>query len=321
MPRIDRSPNLGKTNTEKSTRTPADQLHPEPAQQSPQDQYRQVTSEVIRQSLLQPERAPQKRTPHQSARSNESLSALRSLRAIPGGGATDENANPESQRNAPVLLEANHTDQHGSGQNDDGDELIRELVSTTREIGETCASYVETICITNDEESGAARPSLAILRSPAATVQKVPKLCSPGLRSQSGAVLVEELLNTYVQSLDTPPRFSQNRSHLALPKAGLKEKRRIQKAFAVTDSINIVAVRISQNNSNQHQTRSLLDALIDLLYLLVDLLSPVMNLIDPAAKRTARAQLVQLAFMTPYFGRLKVACEAAASLFDDDSNS
>jgi hypothetical protein len=321
MPRVDISPNLRKTSTEKSNRTLADQLHPEPAQQSPQDQYRQITSDVIRQSLLQPERAPQKRIPHQGARSSDSISALRSLNAISAGGDVDASTNQKSQRGAPVPLEESHTGQHDSGQNDDGDEPRRELVSTTREIGETCASYVETICITNDEESGAARPSLAILRSPAATVQKVPKLCSPGLRSQSGAVLVEELLNTYVQSLDTPPRFSQNRSHLALPKAGLKEKRRIQKAFAVTDSIIIIAVRISQNNSDQHQTRSLLDALIDLLYLLVDLLNPVMNLIDPIAKRAARAQLVQLAFMTPCIGRLRIACDAAASLFDDDSNT
>jgi hypothetical protein len=321
MPRVDISPNLRKTSTEKSNRTLADQLHPEPAQQSPQDQYRQAASDVIRQSLLQPERAPQKRIPHQGARSSDSISALRSLNAISAGGDVDANTNQKSQRGAPVPLEESHTGQHDSGQNDDGDEPRRELVSTTHELDETSASYVETKSITGDRESSESQPTHAILRLSTPDIKKGLAPQGPSLRSESAAVLIEELLNTYVKSVDALPRFSKNRSQLAVSKAGAKEKRRIQQAFAVNDSINIIAVRISQSSSDQHQTRSLLDALIDLLYLLVDLLNPVMSLIDPTAKRAARAQLVQIAFMTPYFGRLKVACDAATSLFNDDSNS
>jgi hypothetical protein len=321
MPRADISPNLRKTSAEKSTRTLADQLHPEPEQQSPQDQYRQAASDVIRQSLLRPERTPQKRSPHQGARSSDSISALRSLNAISAGGDVDANTNQKSLREAPALLKKNHMGQHDSGQNDDGDERRRELFSTTRELDETSASYVETKSITDDRESSESQSTHAILRLTAPAIKKGLEPQGPGLRSESSAVLIDELLNTYVKSVDALPRFSKNRSQLAVSKAGAKEKRRIQQAFAVTDNINIIAVRISQNNSDQHQTRSLLDALVDLLYLLVDLLNPVINLIDPAAKRAARAQLAQLAFMTPYFGRLKVACEAATSLFDDDSNS
>jgi hypothetical protein len=150
------------------------------------------------------------------------------------------------------------------------------------------------------------------------TRYKLPATKRAHLQSESVAVLIEELLRVSPADVNKPLPLSHSTRPQSLPRANAAARRRIQQALAVTDGIVIIATRTSQNDPEQHRQRSLLDALVDLLYMLVDLLNPVVDLMDTAARQAAWSQLKQLAFLTPYTGKLRGACDSAISLLGEE---
>ncbi len=289
----------------------------------PQAQWRKLAGDTIRQSLAPPERATQKKTPEQQARFSSTPVAAytRQLSVNASKGDADIGANGQyvvvaGAREDPSN-QSGSSEHEGDHQDSQSDQSpgIGARGDTTHEPPPSNPPS------TNQTSAGAPATQRAEPRSitvvASGTNNKAHSSSRVHLHSESVAILIEELLSLSVPDTHQPIRLSENKRPQALPKASTREKRRIQQAFAVADGITIIAVRTSKNDPDQHQSRSLLDALVDLLYLLIDLLNPVVDLIDPVARRTAWSQLSQLAFMTPYAGKLRATCEAAKSLLDE----
>jgi hypothetical protein len=290
----------------------------------PQTQWRKLASDTIRQSLALPERITQKKAPEQQTRSSSGqvLAYTRQLatRASEVGG----DVGADGRYIVVAGAREDPSDRNGSGEKDgDHQDSRSDQPPCTSTHDETHVLPLQSPPSADQSCAGTPVAQLSKPRSVTTTVtginNKVHSSARVHLHSESVTVLIEELLSLSGSGIHQICRLSESRGPQAIPKANTREKRRIQQAFAVADGIAIIAVRTSQNNPDQHQSRSLLDALVDLLYLLIDLLNPVIDLIDPVARRAAWSQLSQLAFMTPYAGKLRTTCETAMSLLDESA--
>jgi hypothetical protein len=290
----------------------------------PQTQWRKLAGDTIRQSLALPERITQKKAPEQQTRSSSGQVAAYTRQ--PATHATEVSGDVGADGRYIVVAGAREdpSGRNGSGQKDgDHQDSSSDQPPCIGTHDEAHVLPLQSPSGTHQSCAGAPATQRSEPRSVTTTVtginNKVHSSARVHLHSESVAVLIEELLSLGVSGTHQQKRLSENTRPQAVPKANTREKRRIQQAFAVADGITIIAVRTSQNNPDQHQSRSLLDALVDLLYLLIDLLNPVVDLIDPVARRAAWSQLSQLAFMTPYAGKLRTACETAMSLLDESA--
>jgi hypothetical protein len=296
-------------------------------QEASQMQWRELARDSARQSLPLPERVAQKKAPEQQARSSSAHAATNLCQSSGRAMEADQDIGAHGRSIVVVGSREEGSGQGGSSENDadhDGHRNDQHLNTNTIANGESHALSMQSgpngyqVVV-----AGANAPQRSEPHSVVSTTNggnhKLHGSRRAHLHSESVAILIEELLSLNVSGIHKQPRLSESKGPQAVPKANAREKRRIQQAFAVTDGITIIAMRTSQNNPDQHQSRSLLDALVDLLYLLIDLLNPVVDLIDPVARRAAWSQLSQLAFMTPYAAKLRTTCETAMSLLDESA--
>ncbi len=137
-------------------------------------------------------------------------------------------------------------------------------------------------------------------------------------RSASVAVLIKSLLHESASDAATSARQSlRSKAPLTGPKAGPKERRRIRQALEVADCIVMIGNRACSGDPDKHPGESVIDALIDLLFLLIDLLTPVIDLIDPSTRQSALRQLGFLADKTRQFGTLSTAFDSTMSLLEE----
>lgn len=288
----------------------------------PQTQWRKLAGDTIRQSLALPERIAQKKAPEQQTRSSNIPVAAYTRQLATRASEIDGDIGTDGRNIVVAGAREDPSNQSGSSEHDGDHQDSGDQPTSIIAHGEAHVPPLQSPPRANQASAGVPATQRSEPRSIATIAvginNKVHSAPRVHLHSESVAILIEELLSLSVSGTHQQQRLSDSGRPQAAPKATAREKRRIQQAFAVADGITIIAVRTSQNNPDQHQSRSLLDALVDLLYLLIDLLNPVVDLIDPVARRAAWSQLSQLAFMTPYAGKIRTTCETAMSLLDEN---
>lgn len=285
--------------------------------------WRAVARDSIKQSLATPERTAQKKASEQQAKSS-SFPAVRPKPAPQLKKMEEtENINTEGQHIVAVSQYNGGSGQNSSGgQDDEREDSQSGYHHALNQHGEAPFAEVDGSAEAAQVDADPAQqfdPRTVLARAFSSS-GLAPAPQRVHIHADSAATLIEALLADRASHINLPTRLSQSKAPLAQPKANARERRRIQQAFAVTDSITIIAIRTAENNPDQYQSRSLFDALIDLLCLLIDLLAPVAELVDPAARRAAWLQLSQLAFMTSYTGKLKITCEKAMSMLEENDS-
>ncbi len=300
--------------------------------ESSQASWRKMTGDCIKQSLGLPERACPKRNQElRSGISNALIAANKGSPLVRADCGGEGNGIESGGNQAGVGRCDERSGEGGSGGNDGQredsqggnqshvnarkDAPLVEVSSVNA--ADSNADAAQVIC-----EGASAVQAHRVRAELSIAIGKRCKLSATQpahLQSESVAVLIEELLRVAPADVSKPLPLSHSGRPQSQSRANAGARRRIQQALVVADGIVIIATRTSQNDPEQNRQRSLLDALVDLLYMLIDLLNPVVDLMDTAARRAAWSQLKQLAFLTPYAGKLRVACDSAISLLGEET--
>jgi hypothetical protein len=294
----------------------AAKIEPSPAQ------WCKLTGDTIKQQLSAMPRLLSKNVPAPEKSKESAHTRTRSANT----SSSEESAigNPEDQRVVVSGSKGDGSGQHSSDQDDGGQDEQRGGSHSSKNLQ-------------RDEKTFTTgnKPAVRALEAPAASVKQVigTKAHHPfavqlkpnpaqkaNFRSASVAVLIKSLLHESASDAATSAGQSlRGKAHLTGPKAGPKERRRIRQALEVADCIVMIGNRACSGDSDKHPGESVIDALIDLLFLLIDLLTPVIDLIDPSTRQAALSQLSFLADKTRQFDALSTAFNSTMSLFEDSA--